>query len=291
MNEPIYIILPVHNRAQLTACFVDCLLAQSDRDFHVLLVDDGCIDDTVKDATARLADVDVIRGDGNLWWAASVQKGIDRLEAREIGGDAIILIANDDTTFGGDFLARARTWLDAHPRSMLQAVPVDPATGAVIDRGIAIDWPSLGMRPAKLDEDIDCLATRCLFARLADVRTAGGFRPWLLPHYLSDYEFTIRAKRRGIALATSDDVQVNLSRETTGVRSTQALPLGRFLHVAFSKRHSFNPLYFSIFVLLAAPPWHVPLGLLRVWVGFCLSLLRSMRASLSGPRDGHEAGR
>lgn len=291
MNAPIHIILPVHNRAHLTAGFVDCLLAQSDRDFHVLLVDDGCIDGTVEIATARLADVEVIRGDGNLWWAASVQKGIDRLEAQGVGGDAIVLIANDDTTFGSDFLARARTWLAAHPRSMLQAVPIDPATGEVIDRGIAIEWPSLGMRPVKQGEEIDCLATRCLFARLADVRTAGGFRPRLLPHYLSDYEFTIRARHRGIALATSDDVRVNLSRQTTGVRSTQALPLGQFLHVAFSRRHSFNPLYFSIFVLLAAPPRHVPLGLLRVWAGFCLSLLRSARVSLFGSRDGREGRR
>lgn len=286
MNAPIHVILPVHNRVQVTAGFVDSLLAQSDRDFRVLLVDAGCIDGTVEFVKKRLAEVDVVRGDGNLWWAGSVQKGIERLVAQGVGADAIVLIANDDTTFGSDFLARARAWLDANPHSMLQAVPVDPATGEVIDRGIAMDWLSLGMLPAGRGQEIDCLATRCLFARLADLRAAGGFRPRLLPHYLSDYEFTIRAKRRGIVLATSDDVLVNLSRETTGVRSTRALPLGQFLRVAFSKRHSFNPLYFSIFVLLAAPSRYVPLGLLRVWAGFCLSLLRSARVSLSRLHNG-----
>lgn len=281
MSAPIHIILPVHNRVRQTTAFVDSLLTQSDSAFRVLLVDDGCIDDTVAMVTTRLADVDVIRGDGTLWWAASVQKGIDRLVAQGVGGDAIVLIANDDTTFAGDFLAKARTWIDAHPRSMLQAVPVDPATGEALDRGIVIDWPRLGMRPAGRDEEIDCLATRGLFARLSDVRAAGGFRPRMLPHYLSDYEFAVRAKRNGIQLATADDVRIIASRETTGIRSTNALTLRQFLRVAFSKRHSFNPLYFSIFVLLAAPPRHVPLGLLRVWAGFCLSLLRSVRISLS----------
>lgn len=288
MSPPINIILPVHNRVQQTTSFVECLLAQSDRDYRLLLVDDGCTDDTVAAVRARLPGVEVIRGDGSLFWAASVQAGIDLLVAQGAGGDTIVLIANDDTTFAGDFLAQARAWLDAHPRSLLQAVPIDPTTGEVLDHGIVIEWTTLAMRPAR-GEQIDCLATRGLFARLDDIMATGGFRPRLLPHYFSDYEFTLRAKRRGIRLATSDDVRLMASRATTGVRATQAWPLRAFLRVAFSRRYSFNPLYFSLFVLMAAPPRHVPMGLLRVWAIFFLNLLRATRVSLTSAR-GRDAG-
>ena len=275
MNETIFIILPVHNRSQVTAGFVDSLLAQTDRNYRLLLVDDGCTDDTVEMVLARLPDVTVIHGDGKLWWAASVQKGIDWLVDHAICRDSIILIANDDTAFAGDLLQNARNYLGAHRGVMLQAVPFDPVTEQVMDHGISIDWLRFRMGPTMPGAEIDCLATRCLFSRLTDILAAGGFRPRLLPHYFSDYELTIRARRLGIRLAATEDVRIFVSRDTTGTRSTQSMTLGQYLRVAFSKRHSFNPLYFSVFVLLAAPARHLPLSLLRVWAVFFVGLLRS----------------
>lgn len=282
MTRPIFIILPVHNRAHLTAGFVASLLIQSEQNFHVLLVDDGCTDETVQLVCSRLEAVTVIRGDGKLWWAASVQRGIDWLLAQGASGDTMILIANDDTSFDDGFLQKARAWLDANPETMLQAVPVDPVSGEALDHGVAIHWPRLGMSSAGPGREIDALATRGLFCRLADIRVAGGFRSWLLPHYFSDYEFTIRAKRHGIRLATSEDVRVLVSRETTGIRSMQAMTLAGFMSVIFSKRCTLNPIYYSTFVLLSAPLRHQPLGLARIWAGFVVGLMKSIRLSLIG---------
>lgn len=286
MSEIIFIILPVHNRSRVTAGFIDSLLAQSDPNYRLLLVDDGCTDNTVGMVAARVPDVTVIHGDGKLWWAASVQLGIDWLVEHAVSTDSIVLIANDDTSFGSELMANARAYLGANPGVMLQAVPVDPATEQVLDRGISIDWLRFRMGPAMPGAEIDCLATRCLFSRLTDIMVAGGFRPRLLPHYFSDYEFTIRAKRRGIRLAVADDVRIFASRETTGTRSTQSMTWEQYVRVAFSKRHSFNPLYFSVFVLLAAPARHQPLSLLRVWAGFFVGLLRSAWFSVISAKSG-----
>ena len=284
MDHTVFIILPVHNRSRLTASFVNYLLAQSDQNYHLLLVNDGCTDDTVEVVRQRTPEVTVIDGDGNLWWAASVQKGIDWLVKHDIEESAIVLIANDDTSFDAEFLAAAREFLTAHSNVMLQAVPVDPATGSAIDHGTGIDWRRFRMYPVVQGGSIDCLSSRCLFSRLGDLINTGGFRPRLLPHYFSDYEFTIRAKRRGIRLATAEHVRIFMSPATTGVLSTRSLGLGEFMRVAFSKRHSYNPLYFSNFVLLTAPLRHVPLSLLRVWSLFVLALVRAARVSLADLR-------
>jgi GT2 family glycosyltransferase len=190
------------------------------------------------------------------------------------------LIANDDTTFGSELLANARSYLAAHQGVMLQAVPVDPATEQVLDRGISIDWLRFRMGPAMPGAEIDCLATRCLFSRLADVMATGGFRRRFLPHYFSDYEFTIRAKRSGIRLATSDEVRIVVSHGTTGIRSVQSMTLRQYVLAAYSRRNTGNPFYSSIFVLLAAPVKYLPVCLVRIWGNHLLELFRSLRFSL-----------
>ena len=44
----LYILLPVHNRREITKRFVECLKRQTLQDFQLILIDDGSTDDTVK---------------------------------------------------------------------------------------------------------------------------------------------------------------------------------------------------------------------------------------------------
>jgi glycosyltransferase involved in cell wall biosynthesis len=39
--KKVYILLPVHNRKEVTQSFIKCLNAQSVKDFHLVLIDDG----------------------------------------------------------------------------------------------------------------------------------------------------------------------------------------------------------------------------------------------------------
>jgi hypothetical protein len=124
-------------------------------------------------------------------------------------------------------------------------------------------------------ERIDCASTRCIFFWAGDLEIAGTFRPGLLRHYLSDYEFTIRARRNGLRLLPSRSVVGYGTENTTGFHK---LPHGAFLDVLgqmFSPSFSANPRSLFYFVLLAAPGLWKIVGWFWALRTVCVFLLKA----------------
>lgn len=274
----IYVLLPVHNRRDITVGFVEGLLAQSDQGFHLVLVDDGSTDGTADAVRALLPGATVIRGTGSWWWAGCLQEAFDWLRDRPAAPGDIVLIINDDTRFRPDFLARARPVVARHPRSLLLAQLYSQATGEFLEAGVRVDWRRLTFRRVKDVRRANCFSTRGLFFRRAELAALGGFHRRLLPHYQSDYAFTIRARRRGFVLASDPDVRLALDESATGVRSFTAGSVGEYLRISFSPRTVLNPLHWTTFILLSCPPRRIPTNLYRVWWRFARGLWRSARA-------------
>jgi glycosyltransferase involved in cell wall biosynthesis len=82
MNPCIYILLPVHNRREITKVFIDCLEAQTWQNYHLVLIDDGSTDGTEQVVRERVENLTVIRGNGNWWWAGCLQQGFNFLKKR-----------------------------------------------------------------------------------------------------------------------------------------------------------------------------------------------------------------
>src|SRR3954466_494295 len=91
----VHVLLPVHNRRAITEEFVNCLQAQCWPKWHLILVDDGSTDGTTELVRARVPSATILEGDGNLWWAGSLQLGYQWL-MRHAADDDIVLIINDD---------------------------------------------------------------------------------------------------------------------------------------------------------------------------------------------------
>src|SRR3546814_2399162 len=111
----LYIILPVHNRAETTSLFLDALQRQTFQDFLLVLVDDGCTDETVSVAREKIPSdrLIVLQGDGQLWWAGALDLAYYSLIGKLADID-VILIINDDVTFAEDFLAKGLDALRRH---------------------------------------------------------------------------------------------------------------------------------------------------------------------------------
>ena len=193
----------------------------------------------------------MIRGDGTWWWAGCLDRARTWLADHAKAGD-LVLIANDDTQFGPDFLAAGRAALARHPRTLLLAQLHDGDTGRLVEVGGHIDWRRLKFSSVLDPAAVDCLSTRGLFLGAADFVRLGRFHRRLLPHYLSDFAFTIRAGRRGYALASDPGVRLWYDPSTTGIRSIEASSARAYLQAVFSKRSTDNPVYMSSFLLLAA---------------------------------------
>jgi GT2 family glycosyltransferase len=267
MMQKVYILLPAYNRRIVTEHFIDCLNAQSYSNYHLILIDDGSTDGTEEMVRAKIKNLTVLKGQGDWWWAGSLQQGINLMIQSGAEDRDIVMIANDDITFEDDFLQKAVDILENLNGSLLLPHLRHEITGLPQESGVEADLHNLTFNPAASPDKINCLPTRGLFLRVSDLHKIGKFHPRLLPHYLSDYEFTIRARRKGLTLITSAEIAIQLDRKQSGCRSIGDDNLIAFTKQLFSKKHVSNPIYWSTFILLTVPKSHIPVLLLKVWFG------------------------
>ncbi|MES2025545.1 MAG: glycosyltransferase [Pseudomonadota bacterium] len=277
MIPKLYILLPVHNRRGITERFVRCLNTQSFTDYHLVLIDDGSSDGTAEMVLEHIPSATVLRGNGDWWWGGSLQQGIDWLKEQKNIGEDLILIINDDVFIEDDFLENGWKLMQGMDGTMLQATIYSEKSKDILDRGMFFDAKNMTFLPAESSEKINCLTTNGLFMVGKNLIAVGDFYPRLLPHYLSDYEFTIRAHRKGIHLLVSPDIKLWWNQETTGFRAFSKQSFLHFMKEYFSKKSALNPFYWSSFVILACPARYLPRHLFRIWKNALKTIFKHAR--------------
>ena len=265
MNHQLYIILPVHNRKDLTKAFIETLKKQTLQDFHLVLIDDGSTDGTIEVVEETITDFTLIKGNGNLWWGGALHESYKWVKNNNIDPDAVILMINDDTIIDNDYLEKGMNIFKNRSRSILLSENFDKNTGELIDIGFYINWKTLSISKQKKKDLVNCFSTRGLFLKAADYMEIGGFYPTLLPHYLSDLEFTYRAYKKGFDLHTDSSLKIFSSDETSGFRGFDHYrSFSKFLNHYMSKKNTTNPLHWMTFITLSAPVLYIPHNLLRI---------------------------
>lgn len=273
MNR-IYILLPVHNRCELTRKFIESLASQTHRDYHLVVIDDGSTDGTSVMVSDVCPEATIIRGRGNWWWAGCLQQGYKWLLSQRTRPDDIVLLINDDTEFNSDFFSNALEILNKNRKSFLFATCYEMGTRKKIDSGVLVDWRRLWLPQAATPEEADCFSTRGLFLKMSDFFSMGGFYPRLLPHYLSDYEFTLRAKDRGYRIIVDESLALYSIVNNDEQINYDVNSFRNFLQNYFSVKSRVNPFMWTSFVALSAPwRWKI-YCLLLVWVNAFLNILR-----------------
>jgi GT2 family glycosyltransferase len=279
----LHIVLPVHNRRLITTAFVSRLLAQTFDNWTLLLVDDGCSDDTAAAVRTLVPanQLTVLTGDGSLWWAGALQMAYDYLSRSGGESSDAVLLINDDVTFEVDFLEQGMALLHSQTDTAFQALGVDKYGGKT-DAGVIVDFNRLTFRATTADEQPNCLATRGLIMTLSAFRLSGGFRPQRLPHYLSDYEFSIRLNRNGVKLACNSHFHLIVDSSLSGQLVLSSSSPMKFLRESFSNRFMLNPMHWSAFALLVCNPSVATYHVARIWTRFLWGFARnSIRAGIS----------
>jgi GT2 family glycosyltransferase len=278
MPERLHSLLPVHNRRETTVAFVEALNRQTWQGFHLVLIDDGSTDGTADAVKTLCPGADVIFGAGDWWWAGCLDQACRHLLRTGVADEDVLLLINDDVVIGPSFLEQAIAEIATLRDTLMLARQVDAATGEEIGLGggVRADVAELRFVASRDPAEINCLPTRGLFLRWRDMCRAGGFRPEKLPHYLSDYEFTLRAGRRGLKLRVAQTAEVGVQLERTGrsVANVFREPRVERFRLLFSRRFKDNPVTRSVFVWLAAPRTRLPYLWLKIWIIFLITAIR-----------------
>jgi predicted SAM-dependent methyltransferase/GT2 family glycosyltransferase len=280
MSVKLYILLPVHNRRAITEKIVDCLVAQSYSNFHLILIDDGSTDGTDEMVKAKIANLTILRGKGDWWWAGSLQQGVDWLKSEGIRSDDIILFLNDDITFPKDFLHKGVNNLSGLNILLLARI-YNEKSNIIEESGIEANFRKFTFTNASSQEKINCLSTRGLFLSMSSLLNIGDFYPKILPHYWSDYEFTIRAHKKGFKLITSPYLFIQMDDQATGIHKYDGVSIMDFLMKLFSKKSVLNPIYTSVFIFLACPTTYKPLNITKVWIKTGIKMMLQIKKSIS----------
>ena len=254
----LYVVTAVHNRYEITKRFVEQLKKQSIKDYKLILVDDGCTDGTSEMVKVLLPNSIILKGNGNLYWGGALHKAYLWLRDNAQASDSI-MFANDDTHFSGDYLERGVQYLSKYPNSLVTGCGYSERTSKQLDGVVHWNYKKGGSEAELQPEDKgNCASTRSLFFTLETMKKIGGFHPILLPHYYSDYEWTIRAGRKGIQTVSFADLKYSFDEGTTGDNDLKKLSKKKL----FSKRSNRNPFYRVIFIILSTPLIYLPEHLL-----------------------------
>ncbi len=249
----LYVVTACHNRKAITLKLIDSLKQQVYRDWFFLLVDDGS-DDGTEDAVKKSIDnCFVIRGDGNLWWGGALHKAYLWLMKHSSTED-IVLLCNDDITFEESFLKVAVQHILETEKTLITGNGYSKYDKKFLDGALKVDFPKDDYSLLEPGSVGDMASTRALIMRIADMREIGGFHPILLPHYGSDYEYTIRACRKGYRIQSFADLNYEMDERATGNKSRKDMTIKKL----FSKKSQYNPIYRTSFLLLTTPAKDLP---------------------------------
>jgi GT2 family glycosyltransferase len=201
MYPSVTAILASHNRRETTIACLRAFFAQGDSyDLCAVVVDDGSTDGTA-DAAKSLSDrVEVIRGDGSLYWAKAM--AVAERHATERWPDFLLWL-NDDVVLNEDALAILIAAYHDDPIRIVVGWVADPVTGRPTYGGIErIDWHPLRYRivaptdgrprPVTTFAGNVVLVSRGVYVTVGGID--GGFA-----HAHADWDYGLRARRQGIA--------------------------------------------------------------------------------------------
>lgn len=256
-ESTLFVLIPVHNRCAVTHRCLEQLRVQAPCNLAVVVVDDGSSDGTgemLRSFTGLR--IEVVEGDGSLWWGGAVAVGMHHIDRRAGEADRVLLL-NDDVDLPPDFLARMLAAADAEPGAMLGCVQRDLDGRHQGYRGYAIDYrrqvislvPAADSAPGFFDTS--ALAGRGLLFGVSMMRAIGYVDTERFPHYWGDIEYTARAKDFGYRVACIDDLSVWTSfRPSDG-----SLLSGGWRKRYFSPVSSHNVLQRYRFWMRRGPRW------------------------------------
>lgn len=277
--ETIHIVIPVHNRKTYTLGCLRSLKKQTVTGFHTIVVDDGSTDGTGNAVRAEFPGVTVLEGDGNLWWTAAMNMGVEH--ALNHGAKYIISL-NDDLEVSQDYIEKMIFWAEQKPNALFGSYVFDIHTRHPFSASRREDWrtgKSTNLLTIIPEEDRKGIyqatdfSGRGLWIPSEVFKTIGLFDAKHLPHYGADNDFTLRAGKYGFEIYCNFDAVLYGYVEVSGrYEYKRTYSIANYYRCLFGIKSSKNLKNFTIIAFRHCPRkyllWYWLYGVVRQIGGY-----------------------
>ena len=196
-----FLIIPIHNRRQITIACLERLLHNQDlNQSSIIVVDDGSTDDSAVTIQSQYPDVQILKGNGNLWWTGAIRKGM--IHAYEQGAEFLIWL-NDDCRVEPDAIADLVSFCREHPKAIVGAQGFEADNPNQLSFGGKVKtWKGYRFIQPPPGQVVPCdLLSGNLVCIPRSVVDAIGYPDCkITPHYGGDSLYLIRAQKAGFQL-------------------------------------------------------------------------------------------
>lgn len=196
MSASCFIVIPTHNRRDTTLACLQRLRAQGVMDWAVpIIVDDGSTDGTPEAVRAQFPEVEMVIGNGRLFWTGATELGMRSAVARNA---EFVLWLNDDCEPEPGALAELLSVAMTRD-AITGGVCVLPKSGEPVYAGFKKGRRELEFISAAPGEVVACdgLNGNLVCVPRAVINAIGFPSGGVLPHASGDTDYTMRASERG----------------------------------------------------------------------------------------------
>jgi GT2 family glycosyltransferase len=247
--KKIEIVIPVYNRREITLQGLRSLrrIDSQNLETHIIVVDDGSTDGTSEAIKKDFPEVQIIKGDGTLHYAAGTNRGISAALERN---PAYIVTMNDDAVFHEQFLQRLVRTAETNPRSVVGALLLlwnEPHRVFQVDfkwktsvggwfqpeEATAFDFPPEAF-------EVEGMAGNCILFPVEAIHECGLMDEKKFPHGWGDIQYIVRMKRKDWKLLVEPKSYV-WCEPNTYPKPLHQLPKREILRTLFrNQRHPSN---------------------------------------------------
>jgi GT2 family glycosyltransferase len=205
-SKKVELVIPVYNRRETTLQGLRSLsrIDKQNLEVHIIVVDDGSTDGTSEAVCRDFPEVQIVKGDGTLHYAAGTNRGITAALQRN---PHYIVTMNDDSVFHQQFLQRLIKTAEENPHSVVGALLLlwnEPhkvfqvgyrwktlAGGWLQNEDLtAFDFPKKAF-------EVEGMAGNCLLFPVEAIRECGLMDERKFPHGWGDFQYVVRMKKLG----------------------------------------------------------------------------------------------
>lgn len=261
MNTRIAVLITCHNRKAKTLACLDALFQNTLSDgysLEVFLVDDGSTDGTEQAVRERYPRVNIIKGDGNLFWNGGMRVAFDAALAKSFD---CYLWLNDDTllypTALQSLLSTSKQLTNSANKGMIVVGSTQDETSGQLSYGGVVRPSKWKLTAFKLiapgDAPVECetMNGNCVLIPHEVARVIGGMEP-RFAHAMGDLDYGLRAGYAGFsvwvmpgyvgtcsnnpATGSFNDASLSVSVRLKKILSPKGVPLNSWR--VFTQRHA-----------------------------------------------------